>query len=43
MHFDRQQLEKNWLFAGLERVGKRAAAIQTLLATAKANGIEPFA
>jgi len=27
---------------GSERAGKRAAAIQTLLATAKANGIEPF-
>ena len=34
--------KKNWLFAGSERAGKRAAAIQTLLATAKANGIEPF-
>ena len=35
--------KRNWLFAGLERAGKRAAAIQTLLATAKANGIEPLA
>jgi len=35
--------KKNWLFAGSERAGKRAAAIQTLLATAKANGIEPLA
>lgn len=35
--------KKNWLFAGSERAGKRAASIQTLLATAKANGIEPFA
>ena len=35
--------KKNWLFSGSERAGKRAAAIQTLLATAKANGIEPFA
>lgn len=34
---------KNWLFAGSERAGMRAASIQTLLATAKANGIEPFA
>ena len=32
---------KNWLFAGSERAGKRAAAIQSLLATAKLNGIEP--
>lgn len=35
--------KKNWLFAGSEHAEKRAAAIQTLLATAKANGIEPFA
>jgi len=35
--------KKNWLFAGSERAGKRAAAIQSLLATAKANGIEPLA
>lgn len=35
--------KKNWLFAGSERAGKRAAAIQTLLATAKLNGIEPSA
>ena len=35
--------KKNWLFAGSERAGKRAAAIQSLLATAKLNGIEPAA
>ncbi|MBA2704756.1 MAG: IS66 family transposase [Blastocatellia bacterium] len=35
--------KKNWLFAGSERAGKRAAAIQTLLGTAKLNGIEPCA
>jgi transposase len=35
--------KKNWLFAGSERAGKRAAAIQSLLATAKANDIEPLA
>lgn len=34
---------KNWLFAGSERAGKRAAAIQSLLASAKLNGIEPCA
>jgi transposase len=34
---------KNWLFAGTERAGKRAAAIQSLLATAKLNDIEPYA
>ncbi len=34
---------KNWLFAGSHTAGKRAAAIMSLLATAKANGIEPHA
>ena len=34
---------KNWLFAGSEAAGKRAAAIMSLIATAKANGIEPHA
>ncbi len=35
--------KKNWLFAGSERAGKRAAAIQTLLNTAKLNGLDPAA
>jgi len=35
--------KKNWLFAGSERAGMRAAAIQSLFATAKLNGIEPSA
>ena len=34
---------KNWLFAGSETAGRRAAAIMGLIATAKANGIEPHA
>ncbi len=34
---------KNWLFAGSESAGKRAAAIMSLLATAKASGHEPQA
>ncbi|HWW07995.1 IS66 family transposase [Collimonas sp.] len=34
---------KNWLFTGSERAGCRAAAIQGLLATAKLNGLEPYA
>ena len=34
---------RNWLFAGSERAGCRAAAIQSLLATAKLNGLEPYA
>lgn len=34
---------KNWLFAGSEAAGQRAAAIMSLVATAKANGIEPHA
>jgi len=33
--------KKNWLFAGSERGGQRAAAIQTLLGTAKLNGLNP--
>ena len=35
--------KKNWLFAGSERADQRAAAIQTLLGTAKINGIDPAA
>ena len=34
---------KNWLFAGSETAGQRAAAIMSLLATAKANGNDPHA
>jgi transposase len=34
---------KNWLFAGSELAGQRAAAIQGLLATAKLNGLNPAA
>ena len=34
---------RNWLFAGSERAGRRAAAIQSLLATAKLNGLDPAA
>ena len=33
--------KKNWLFAGSERAGKRAAAIQSLISTARLNGIDP--
>ena len=33
--------KKNCLFTGSERAGKRAAAIQTLLGTAKLNGLNP--
>ncbi|MHB8354753.1 MAG: IS66 family transposase [Burkholderiales bacterium] len=35
--------KKNWMFAGSESAGKRAANIQSLLATAKANGLDPMA
>jgi transposase len=35
--------KKNWLFAGSERAGQRAAVIQSLLGTAKLNGIDPCA
>ena len=34
---------KNWLFTGSETAGKRAAAIMSLIATAKANGLNPHA
>lgn len=34
---------RNWLFTGSERAGRRAAAIQSLLNTAKLNGLEPYA
>jgi transposase len=34
---------KNWLFAGSDTAGQRAAVIMSLIATAKANGIEPHA
>ncbi|MCX7100801.1 MAG: IS66 family transposase [Methylobacter sp.] len=33
--------KKNWLFVGSERAGRRAAALQTLLGTAKLNGLNP--
>ena len=35
--------KKNWLFIGAERAGRRAAVIQTLLGTAKLNGLDPTA
>lgn len=35
--------KKNWLFTGSERAGKRAAAIQSLIGTAKLNGFDPYA
>jgi transposase len=34
---------RNWLFAGSESAGQRAAAIMSLIATAKANGHDPHA
>lgn len=34
---------KNWLFVGSESAGRRAAAVMSLLATAKANGLDPHA
>jgi transposase len=34
---------KNWLFAGSEMAGQRAANIQSLLYTAKLNGLDPAA
>ncbi len=34
---------KNYLFAGSDEGGARAAAMYTLIGTAKANGVEPYA
>lgn len=34
---------RTWLFVGSETAGKRADAIMSLIATAKANGAEPYA
>ena len=34
---------KNWLFAGSLRAGQRAAAIMSLVQSARLNGHEPFA
>ena len=34
---------KNWTFAGSDEGGRRAAAIYTLIQTAKLNGIDPNA
>jgi transposase len=34
---------KNWLFAGSDRGGQRAAAMYTLIATAKLNNLDPQA
>ena len=34
---------KNWLHVGSERAGRRAANIQSLLETAKLNGLDPYA
>ena len=48
-NFDEQQIRpwatgrKNWLFAGMLLAGQRAAAIMTLIQTAKLNGHDPYA
>ena len=34
---------RNWTFAGSNRGGERAAAIYTLIETAKLNGVDPQA
>jgi transposase len=34
---------RNWTFAGSDRGGERAAAIYTLIETAKLNGVDPQA
>lgn len=37
------QGRKAWLFAGSLRAGERAAAVMTLIQTAKLNGHDPYA
>jgi transposase len=34
---------KNWIFAGSDDGGERAAAVYTLIETAKLNGLDPEA
>jgi len=34
---------KNWMFAGSQQAGERAAVVMSLIATAKANGHDPYA
>lgn len=34
--------KKNWMFANLERAGRRTAAMQSLLDTAELNGFDPL-
>ncbi len=34
---------KNWLFAGSQRAGRRAAAVMSLIQSAKMNGHDPYA
>ena len=47
-NFDEQQIRpwatgrKNWLFAGTLCAGQRAAAIMSLIQTAKPNGHDPY-
>jgi len=33
---------QNWLFAGSLRAGKRAAAMMSLIHSAKLNGLDPY-
>jgi hypothetical protein len=35
--------KKNWLFAGSLRAGRRAAAVMSLIQSAKLNGHDPYA
>jgi hypothetical protein len=37
------QRHKNWLFAGSDKGGERAAGILSLIETAKLNGLDPEA
>jgi hypothetical protein len=32
----------NWLFAGSDRAGRRAAAVMSLIQTARLHGLDPY-
>ena len=34
--------KKNWLFAGSQRAGRRAAVAMSLIQSAKMNGLDPY-
>lgn len=37
-----ERLRKNWLFAGSDNGARTAAILYTMIASAKANGVDPY-